>query len=301
MPGRNMLKRILVLIATAASAFSSAAGTAPTDNKLANMSYSGVYETSIHLQDGRWEGQPFVPDGASRPSAGLVESFRLNGDLNGDGVDETAVLLWESSGGSGTRLYLAIVGQRDEEIMNLATVLVGDRVQVRSGHIRNGKIELDIVQQGPDDAACCPSQLATRSWALSDAGLTEEPARITGKLSPKTLTGPTWVLTRLTRDDAVPEQPEINLAFTDERVSGKGGCNRYFAGVTTGKLPGELNIGQSGSTRMACPAEVMDLEARYLDALSRVTNYGFLVGQLALTWQKDDTRYTMLFKPQAAE
>ena len=83
------------------------------------------------------------------PSAGLVEHFVLTGDLNGDGRDEAVVLLWENSGGSGTRTYLAAMGRGDGAIVNLGTVLIGDRVQVKTGFIVDGLITLDLIQAGP--------------------------------------------------------------------------------------------------------------------------------------------------------
>ena len=47
-----------------------------------NATYSGIYEHTITLRDGRWEGEPFIKGGASRPAVGLVEDFSLTGDLD---------------------------------------------------------------------------------------------------------------------------------------------------------------------------------------------------------------------------
>ena len=154
-----------------------------TSDELANMAYSGIYDNAVTLKDGRWEGEPFVEGGASRPAVGMVDNFLLTGDLDNDGLDEAVVLLWESSGGSGVMSYVAVVGRRDGDTVNLGTALIGDRVQLRNGRIADGTIELDIIQQGPDDAACCPSQLASRFWTLGANGLNEGEAQITGTLS----------------------------------------------------------------------------------------------------------------------
>ena len=85
---------------------------APTPSELAHATYSGVMNEPVTLISGRWEGEPYVDGGASRPAVGLVEHFILPGDLNGDGLDEAVTLLWESSGGSGNRLYLAVVARQ---------------------------------------------------------------------------------------------------------------------------------------------------------------------------------------------
>lgn len=294
-----------ILLATAmlaVGASTRAAHTAPTVEELANISYTGIHDHAVTLNDGHWAGTPFVAGGSSRPTVGLVKDFRLTGDLNSDGMEEAVVLLWENSGGSGTRIYIAVAGRRGGESVNLASALLGDRVQVRSGAIRNGKIEILVVQQGPDDPACCPTQTATRRWALAATGLTEAAAGFTGRLSLQDLGAQTWILTRLIRKEVTSEEPEITLVFDTRGISGSSGCNRYFAGLTSGNSTGEpLFTGPAVTTSLICQPEDMALENRYLDALGRVTKHGFLAGKLSLTWQKDRAIYTMLFKPGTTE
>jgi heat shock protein HslJ len=269
-----------------------------TSDELANMAYSGIYDIAVTLKDGRWEGEPFVEGGASRPAVGMVDNFLLTGDLDNNGLDEAVVLLWESSGGSGVMNYVAAVGRRDGDTVNLGTALIGDRVQLRNGRIADGTIELDIIQQGPNDAACCPSQLASRFWTLDANGLNEGEAKIAGTLSLDDIAGQEWVLRHLKWNESVPVQPEVTLVFDGERLTGKSACNRYFAIVTAGDMPGDLAVSQIGGTRMACPGEVMDHESNYLEALGNVARYGFLVGKLVLTWRKDGVTNTMLFVPR---
>jgi hypothetical protein len=118
-----------------------------TSEELANATYLGTEEGPVSLVNGRWEGEPYEEGGAARPSVGLADDFQLSGDLNGDGADEAVVLLWQSAGGSGTFNYVAAVEKLNSEIRNLATAPLGDRVQVRSGSINGGVINLDVVQQ----------------------------------------------------------------------------------------------------------------------------------------------------------
>ena len=269
----------------------------PLTAAVANLSYSGIYDEAVTLTDGRWEGAPFVEGGASRPTVGLVDNFILSGDLDGDGVDEVFAILWESSGGSGTNIYIAAVGNREGHNANLGTALVGDRVQLRSGRIHNARVELDIVQQGPKDAACCPSQLARRSWKLGARGLQEGQAEITGTLSISELAGKKWVLTNLQMGKALRAGLGATLMFEGNQLSGNSSCNNYFASVQPGEMPGDITVSGTGSTRMACPPALMSFESRYLKALGNVTKYGFLNGRLALTWQQDGAVNTMLFLP----
>ena len=67
----------------------------------------------------------------------------------------------------------------------------------------------------------------------------------------------------------------IFIDFTsDGKISGSGGCNRYFGGW--GILEGTkdtIRIWRTGSTKMACPEPVMTQEYVYLEELSRVSSY----------------------------
>jgi heat shock protein HslJ len=270
---------------------------APTAAELANATYTGVEEGPVTLVEGRWQGEPYEEGGASRPSAGLVEDFSLAGDLNGDGLNEATVVLWQSSGGSGTFSYLAVMGHSDGEVKNLGTAEIGDRVKLRSGRIDDGSIFLDVLQQGEGDAACCPTQLATRTWSMVDGQLIEGEMEITGTLSLGTLAGTEWVLTQLNWKERLPGEAEVTLAFGEGKISGKSACNRYSASVEQGEEPADLKIGPAMGTRMACPGELMELEHKYLDALTHVTGFSFLAGKLVLTWENDGNWSTMLFTP----
>jgi heat shock protein HslJ len=278
------------------------ADASPTPEQLANMAYLGIYEHAVTLTNGRWEGDPFMTGNASRLAVGLVDDFILTGDLNADGEDEAVVLLWESTGGSSRYDYIAVTGLRDDKPYNLGTALIGERIQVRSCRIAGNRIELDVIQPGPDDAACCPSQKATRYWTLDATGLHVHAPKITGTLSLADLAGTEWVLRRLDADEPPPTQAEITLIFDGDRISGKSACNRYFAGVKeTGELPGDLRMSEIGGTRMACPEEVMALERRYLEGLRNTTRYGFVAGKLALTWRKNGVTGTLLFAPRQSK
>ena len=111
----------------------------PTPKELANATYTGVYEAPVQLSSGRWEGAPFVPGSASRPTVQLVPDFMLTADLNGSLGEEAVVLLAENSGGSGTHMYLAVVGRQDDTVVSLAAVPLGDRVQLHSARIADGR------------------------------------------------------------------------------------------------------------------------------------------------------------------
>jgi len=269
---------------------------APDIESIGNATFSGIYDDPLTFTNGRWEGEPFAPGGASRPTAGLAKDFYLSGDLDGDGRKEAIVILWESSGGSGSYSYVAVMGARDGNIENIGTALIGDRVQIRDGLFDGQHIVLQVVQQGPNDAACCPSQKATRTWLMTPNGLREGGAVIDGTLSTGDLEGKSWRLLELRRDEPVSQAAPVTLMFDGSRFSGQGPCNRYFAGVEPGDFPGSMKVGPVGSTRMACAAETMKFEQQYFQVLSGVNRFSFSVGRLALTWVQEDEWNTMLFE-----
>jgi hypothetical protein len=133
---------------------------------LKNATYGGVYpDQETTLTDGLYEGEPFVEGGASRPTVTFIEPYAF-GDLNGDGLDDAAVLLVENSGGSGSFVYLAAVVNEDGQPANVATELLGDRAQVQSLDISDGTLTVEMVTHGPNDPMCCPSLKVLDTYEL---------------------------------------------------------------------------------------------------------------------------------------
>ena len=263
---------------------------------LQDATYAGIEDQPVTLSQGRWEGAPYVEGGASRPAVGLADDFLLQGDLDEDGQDELVVMLWQSGGGTGSNVYIAVMKPENGKYVNLSTALLGDRVKLRSGRIDSGKIVLDVLQHDKDDPMCCPTELAERTWSLDDNRLEEHPVQVSGELSLGALEGSNWRLTFLGAEQPLPQDVEITLSFDAGRMSGKSACNRYSAEIRDGERPGDIVIGPAMVTRMACPDPVMETEMHYLDALSLVTSFSFHVGSLALNGlAADGTPFSLLF------
>ena len=145
-----------------------------TLNDLKSARYQGIYDEPVDLTDGKYEGEPFVEGGASRPTVTFIDPFNALGDLNGDAVEEAVVTLAESSGGSGTFVYLAAVVDQDGSLINVATQLLGDRVQLKSLSIEAGEILVTLATHAPDDPMCCPSQEETKRYRLQEGALIEQ-------------------------------------------------------------------------------------------------------------------------------
>ena len=268
-----------------------AAQSAPTIEEVRNATYSGLkgVPRSLRLVQGKWED-------AANKSAVTMANLRVVGDLDGTPPDDVVVILSVNQGGTGVVSYLAVVSRRDGKLINIATAPMGDRVQLRSMRIENRRIMTEIVQAGPDDAMCCPGELATRAWELTGSTLDELPGSApTSRLSVAALGHDPWVLRAWDVSDPAPALPEITLQWRDGRLSGKSGCNSYSASGTPGAQPGDLKVGPTAGTRMMCADAKMKVERRYLDQLQHVTKYSFMLGQLALTYKVNDRVGLMLF------
>jgi heat shock protein HslJ len=276
---------------------------APTLAELRNATYDGFDDLvgSVTLVDGEWEGEPYVEGGASRPSVTLLGDLRIVGDVDGDGTEEAVAFLNESTGGSGQLLYLVVVGRADGELQQIASAFVGDRIQIRGARVGGESIFLDVVRTGPEDAACCPGELATHGWTL-ESGIGLNPIQMSdasGRLSLETIGGTVWTLRSWAWEESAPAEPQVTLMFEDGKLVGHSGCNRYFATVTEGESPGEVSVGPAGATRMACPDAEMAVETRFLKQLAAVRKYGYMMGRLALFYEEEGLWGVMLFEAGA--
>ena len=143
----------------------------PINDILRNSTYQGIYEEPTELTDGRYEGPPFVEGGASRPTV----SFEGDdvGDLNGDGLEDAAVLLTEDSDGSGTFSYLAVLLNQEGELTNSETILIGDRVLLDAVNVEGGRIIVLFRTRRTEDMTTYNQ--VVRFYHLAEEGLNFEP------------------------------------------------------------------------------------------------------------------------------
>ena len=84
------------------------------------------------------------------------------------------------------------------------------------------------------------------------------------------LAGTGWALVDFETDrDVIPalvEAPATLDFSSDSRLSGRSGCNRYFASYSLNN--DHLSIGSIGATRMLCSSAQMNQESRYFQALA---------------------------------
>lgn len=93
----------------------------------------------------------------------------------------------------------------------------------------------------------------------------------TGGADDASLTGTEWVAESINGKPVI-EPGGVTLAFADERVTGRSGCNRYFG--TARHANGRLKIEQVGATKMACLRDgLMQQESEFLATLQTTQDY----------------------------
>jgi heat shock protein HslJ len=288
-----------MMLVTAVMAVLVAAGqavpAAPTTEQLKNATYKGIEDGPVTLKDGAYEGKPFRADSAMRLRVGLQAASVVTGDLNGDGVPEALALLWKSSGGSGVFTYVAVVGNKGGKVENVATALIGDRQQVRSLSIVDRRIVVDVIGHGPGEPMCCPTQKQRLTWELAGGRLRELPKQVLGVATVADLEGRAWTLQGLDNGQPLAADVSVTLTVRNGRVGGTGGCNSYSGAVTVGDGARALKIGPLISTRKFCAGVESEVERKYLAALQTVFQFGFVAGDLALTYKDGSAVKTLMF------
>lgn len=255
--------------------------------QLLNATYTGIYDEPVTLTDGLYQGAPLVEGGAARPTVVMAPGGTADGDLNGDGVWDAAVLLAENSGGSGVFTYVAAQLNQGGQPAPAGAVLLGDRVQVKAMVIGSQQVYVDYVTQGPDEPMCCGTLLVTSILELQDGALALVETMERGNVSLESLMGTNWALATINGAPLAPTDQPITTAFAENTVSGSDGCNSYNAPVSsTGGQ--SLSVGPIAGTRMACEQAVMDQAAIYTTALQNAVQWGYVATQLAIVYQLDD-------------
>jgi hypothetical protein len=152
-----------------------------TMDQLMNMTYR-MDGTDYVLVDGVF-AEPAAPGSATMTMVAIHEEWTAFGDINGDGVDDAAVVLYFDPGGSGLFRYLAAVVNVMGTPVNQATTLLGDRVKVTTLGIDDQVIKMDVVTHGPDDPMCCPTEQRKWGYELQGSELVQTVDEVVGTVS----------------------------------------------------------------------------------------------------------------------
>jgi heat shock protein HslJ len=141
---------------------------------LLNAAYpvEGTSTGTAQLKDGVFE-ELAAPGSATNFKVQLGKDQAL-GDLNGDGNADAVVTLVVDPGGSGTFTYLAPVINDQGMPKPLTTVLLGDRIIVKSVAIKDGEVVVTLLTRKPDEPMSAePTVETTRTFKFAGDQLVE--------------------------------------------------------------------------------------------------------------------------------
>ena len=119
-------------------------------------------------------------ESAAAPGSAITEETTLMeklayGDLNGDGKNDTALLLARYGGGSGTFIYVAAYVSGTVTYKGSEATFLGDRIAPQSISINNSVITVVYLDRGPDDSfAEEPTIRTTKAFVYKNGSLEEK-------------------------------------------------------------------------------------------------------------------------------
>jgi hypothetical protein len=137
---------------------------------LSNLRYASEFSDSgaVTLQQGVYRSET-VPSAESRVEIMLTKHSAF-GELQ-PGYPAAVAILVTTTGGSGVFYTLAVAADSGGVIMNIANEPLGDRIKIDSLLIRDYQIHLAMVEHGPGDPRCCPTQKVMKKFILSGTEL----------------------------------------------------------------------------------------------------------------------------------
>lgn len=94
------------------------------------------------------------------------ESF---GDINNDGLDDSAFIVIQNSGGSGTFFYLVAAIESNNACAGTNGMFLGDRISIQNTEIKDGKIIVNYKdRKDTDPMVSFPSIDVTKQFKLED-------------------------------------------------------------------------------------------------------------------------------------
>jgi heat shock protein HslJ len=241
-----------------------------TPEALAGATYTLPDGNQVTLVNGRLR-VPAAPAAATMTmDLALRADLTAFGDLDGDGVDDAAVILVNAPGGSGVFLYLAAVLNAAGAPVNPSTVELGDRTRIESREIEDSSIVLNVVAHRKGDPMCCPTERRVWTYQLRGDQLARNGDDLTatipaapaadphaqGTAAVAVLTQNVWQWQATRMNDDTSRTPADPAAYTvrfgaDGTISVKADCN---AALGTYRVDGSgIEIVMGPMTLAECP------------------------------------------------
>jgi hypothetical protein len=126
----------------------------------------------ITLKDGYYEKEAAT----GSASKTIIRYFGndVSADLNGDGIKDSAFLLTQEGGGSGTFYYLAALISSGKTFIGTNTVLLGDRIAPQTTEFRDGAVIVNYAdRKAGEPFTAQPSVGVSRYFKLVEGGINE--------------------------------------------------------------------------------------------------------------------------------
>ncbi|WP_019503865.1 META domain-containing protein [Pleurocapsa sp. PCC 7319] len=98
----------------------------------------------------------------------------------------------------------------------------------------------------------------------------------------------------------VARDTEITVQFSEETISGSGGCNNYNGSFNISKM--QLKVGDLAATRKACLPQVMEQEFQYMAALQGAQRFEITkAGKLRISYQSVKGSGVLVFEQSGSQ
>ena len=251
-----------------------------TKNVLNNTAYHIGELGTVRLNNGEFKNR--YGEGSTQIHRVILEKMAF-GDLNGDGLDDAAVILAWQNGGSGTFKYLVAIQNSSGLPQQIDSMLIGDRIQVSALSIAAGAVQLEEVTHTPLDPMCCPSQHINQSYVLraykwaqiNGNAINPNAAQGAAETLEPDITSIVWKLERLNDKgdlhNIVIDDPDkyTLMLLPNGAYQVKADCNRMLGQYT---LEGKhIKIAPGPATLAECPPG--SSYAEYLRRLNKVVSF----------------------------
>jgi len=131
------------------------------------------FDEKIKLTDGDYyyPNEEGVVDSVA--FTGIVAQKIAFGDLDNEGIDDAAVILGTSGGGTGYFIELVAFSNRNGEPYSITSESLGDRVVVKQITIKNGVIKMKMLTHRDSDGQCCHTKKTTPKYFIKEGKLVE--------------------------------------------------------------------------------------------------------------------------------
>jgi len=100
-----------------------------------------------------------------------MSDFASFGDLNHDGVNEGAIVVYENYGGTGDFGFLVLYSDQNGKPVFVNSVMIDDRPQINRVAFQGDEVFLDATIHGSQDPGCCPALPTIQQYRLIGSSL----------------------------------------------------------------------------------------------------------------------------------